>query len=774
MSRNEETFRNELNHAIDFDRVLEQIASFASFSLSKEKIVSAIPYFDRLEIQRELEYVQEGMELVRLQCDIPMGGCTDVSMPVKKAVKKMTLSPKELLDVLSFLICVRQVKSALEKTETILLKDLGASMDIPSMLIKQIQSQIDMTGSVKDDATETLRKKHKALTETRLHLNDIARNFLKRNKNMLMENMTTTIQGRLSVLVRVQDKNAFGGMIHGQSQSGQAFYVEPQAFVEANNQIQLLQVEIEEEKHRICKELSLKVASNEVAILSDLETITILDVAMTKARWAYRYDGCIPTLQTRDHSFRLEYARHPLLDEKKVVANTYILKSNEACLMISGPNMGGKTVTLKTIGLFVALSHAGFPVLCHRAILPFYKSIWFDIGDNQSIEENLSTFSSHISSIAGICRNCDEHAFVLLDEIGNGTDPLEGASLATAILEYLIDKKCTIVTSTHYNQVKTFGKTNPNVLVSSVEFDANTLKPTYRYIPGVSGASYAFSIAKEYELNDDILEKAIQYKNENEQNIEKELQRLEVLQTQVYKEKERFNALIEKAHTIQKDAEKEKEKWELKNKELQEEYEQQLKNMLEEKEAEAKEIIQELKSKNVVKPHEQSEALHQIHSMQKETIKEEKESNYILKAGDYVQIEDLQTHGEILEIKKKEATILANGMKMKIKLNRLKPIAKPNVQKTVQKKHIDRVFARFPLEINLIGMRVEEGLDALNNYLDQAVYHKVKQVRVIHGVGTGALRAAIWKDLDRHPMVSAKMAASPGEGGLGATIVLLK
>ena len=222
----------------------------------------------------------------------------------------------------------------------------------------------------------------------------------------------------------------------------------------------------------------------------------------------------------------LEHAKHPLIDEKKVVCNTYELTDKQACLMISGPNMGGKTVTLKTIGLFVALAHAAFPVLCHKAILPFYQSMYFDIGDHQSIENNLSTFSSHISRLSHICQKSDENSFILLDEIGNGTDPLEGASLAVAILEYLISKRSTIITSTHYSQVKTYGKANDSVLVSSVEFNPETLKPTYKYIPGVSGASYAFHIAREYNLEESILERADFLKNENEKQTEKELEKL--------------------------------------------------------------------------------------------------------------------------------------------------------------------------------------------------------------------------------------------------------
>ena len=774
MTRDREEFLQELNQAIDYNQVLSQIATFASFSCAKEAILNALPTFDKLSIQQDLDYAKEAMELFQSGSTASMGGCIDVTVAVKKAQKQMTLTCQELYDVSSLLVSVKNLKANIAQSECELLKDLCESMDSCNDLIKQIQAMIDMSGEIKNDATQTLKRKYKQLVDTRLSLQEKGRRFLKNNSSYLMENMTTTIQGRLCVLVKIQDKNHFGGMIHGQSQSGLAAYIEPGEFVEMNNQIQSIQMEIEEEKRRICKELSKKVDKKSLFILSDIETMTVIDIAFTKAKWAIRYDGCIPILHSNSRALRLEHASHPLIDEKKCVANTYVLKSDENCLMISGPNMGGKTVTLKTIGLFVALSHAGFPVLCHHASIPYFESIWLDIGDNQSILNNLSTFSSHVSKLSTICASCDDRSFVLLDEIGNGTDPLEGASLATAVLEYLIDKNCTVITSTHYSQVKTFGKTNPHVLVSSVEFDDETLKPTYKYVPGVSGASYAFLIASQYHLKDSILKRAQYYKSQNEEDSQKELEKLEKLQNEALKEKERFHHLIADAHRIQKEANQEKLRWEKKNKELEENYEIQLQELLEKKEKEANEIIQQLKSlKSSRQTHQQSELLHQMHMLQPD-LEIETDQQEELKVGDYVQVEGLNTHGEILDIRKKDVTILTNGMKMKVKMNRLHKIHKPQIQKAVRKEHTDKTFTRFPLELNLIGMHVEEGIQALDNYIDQAVYHHIKQVRIIHGMGTGALRNAVWQDLDRHPMVVSKTSAGPGEGGLGATIVVLK
>ncbi len=771
MGRKRQFFHNELNQALDFDKVLEQIASFASFSSSKEKILESLPLKDLKEIQHRLSLASEAMKLEQKGTLINMAGCSDISILVKRVEKNAILMGDELLAVSLFLHACSNIQQVLSKTDTVYLRDYAQTIDSCSSLLAFIEKRIDGSGQVKDNASHELVSKTQALFTCKHRLQEKAQSFLKKNANKLMETMTTSIQGRLSVLVKAQDKNAFGGMVHGQSQSGLAFYIEPSAFVELNNQIQTLEAEIASEKKRICKECSLQVAKKANALYANLETMTLIDVAFAKGKWAYQKDGCIPFIHQRNHKFHFVFSRHPLIDSQKVVANTYTCSKN--CLMISGPNMGGKTVTLKTIGLFMVLAHAGFPLLCHEAILPFYTSFWFDIGDQQSIENNLSTFSSHISKISSICQKANERSFILIDELGNGTDPSEGASLAIAILDYLIQLNCTIITSTHFNQVKNYGKTHDQVLVSSVEFDEETLKPTYKYIEGVSAASYAFSIAAQYHLEDSILKHAQAIKDENKQDVDVQLEKLEIMQNEVRQQKERFNQLIENAHQLQKDALAEKNKITKQKEILLEDYEEKLNALLEKKQEEAQEIVQTLRQNKNAKMHENTNLLHQLNAMN-QAPREEKEAEE-LKVGDYVQIKDVNTHGEIVELRKKEAIVLSNGMKMKIKTNRLTKINKPNVQKVKpSKKHVDKIFARCPTELNIIGYHVEDGIAALDKYIDQCVAHRMKQVRIVHGMGTGKLRSAVWKYLDRHPHVQSKMSGGPSDGGLGATVVILK
>ncbi|WP_304470911.1 Smr/MutS family protein, partial [uncultured Faecalibaculum sp.] len=479
----------------------------------------------------------------------------------------------------------------------------------------------------------------------------------------------------------------------------------------------------------------------------------------------------------RDLSLRLIHAAHPLLDREKAVANDYRLKAGQQVLMISGPNMGGKTVTLKTVGLCAVLAQSGFPVPAHEALLPWYEDMWFDIGDNQSISENLSTFSSHMTRISSLVNGAGKGTFALLDEVGNGTDPLEGASLAVAVLENLIQSGATVLTSTHYSQVKSWGKADPAVLVSSMEFDAQSLKPTYRYVEDVSGASYAFDIAARCGLKPEVIERARQRKELEASQVERELENLERLQETVRKKEERFGALIEDAHRLQKEADQEKAKAQKERSRLREDYAASLDAMLEEKRTEAERIIQDLKGKE--KLHELVADRTRLNSLQEDEMLLEPApspaaKNHVFKVGDYVRLTGLNTHGEILNIRRKEATVLANGIKTRVKLSALEPMARPVVTKSARTHRVDSVASRFPSELNLIGMHVEEGLQALDRYLDQAVVHHASVVRIIHGMGTGKLRAAVWKDLSRRNTIKKYEAAGPSEGGLGATIVTLR
>ena len=764
--------------ALDFPVVLEQFASFAASSKTAQKIREATILEDVYLMRHDLSLAAEAFVYLQKGGMLSLGGLRDITKHVLTAQKKITLLPSELLDISFFLSACQATSQAFDAQQSPLLHEIASTLTPCKSLSQQIDASIDLSGQVRMDATAKLRHLNNALIQARADLANGARRFIRTHESSLVDTVTVSSGSRVCVLVKATDKYKFGGMVHGMSQSQAACYLEPDALVELNNRVADTLMEIENEKKRICQELTSIVSKNGQALLSNDESMEIIDMAIAKGHWMNVHDGCIPTLHTKNHKLRIEHAVHPLLDPKKAIANRYSMSNQTKCLMITGSNMGGKTVTLKTIGLFLLLAHCGYPVSAHEALLPLYSQFYFDIGDEQSIENNLSTFSAHATKLAHIVTHCDANTFVLLDEIGSGTDPQEGASLAQAVLETLMDKGATILTSTHYSQVKTFGSTHPHIQVGSVEFDPETLNPTYRYLEGVSGSSCAFPIARQLGMPQEVLQRANEIKEENESETTRQLEVLEQRQAQLQKQKDRFDTLIANAHDLQRQAKHDQEKWQEMKERLDREYAKELDDMLYEKKEEARQIIKVLRDQTNSQNHEQIEQLGKLDALNQpiEQGKQEQPNKVEItfKEGDYVRIPSLNNHGEIQSIRRGKANVLVNGRRVVVSVDQLLPMEKPKPPKRIRKQHIDRQFKAFPMELNLIGMRVEEGMNALDHYLDQAVYHRVKNVRIIHGMGTGALRNAVWANLRKHPQVKQITSAGPGEGGLGATLVELK
>ena len=414
------------------------------------------------------------------------------------------------------------------------------------------------------------------------------------------------------------------GFVHGESASGQTAYVEPRSLLVLNNRLQTLKSQEQEEITRILFELSQQVKSVGHELLSNLETFALLDSIFARGLWTKEMDGCIAELNTKDDHLYLKTARHPLIDPQKVVANTYEIRSPHHSLLITGSNTGGKTVTLKTIGLFVALTMSGLPLSAEQAVVPLFDALYVDIGDDQSIQESLSTFSSHISKMADICDHATARSLVLLDELGSGTDPKEGEPLAVAVLDHLRAIGAMVIATTHYSALKTYGADNEDILLSSVEFDMEKMLPTYRYIEGISGQSNAFEIARRYGLKESIIRFA------REQEKKQLAQRREEI-----------------LETVREDARR------------------QLESSLEE----AQDIIDELKHMHSeAKPHEISDRkarLKQLSSMDDAETDDTPQRLPSYQVGDYVKISKLSYYGEIISMNKDKVCVLANGKKIK-------------------------------------------------------------------------------------------------------------
>ncbi|MCR0263272.1 endonuclease MutS2 [[Clostridium] innocuum] len=766
---------------LELDLVKEQVARHASFSLGKQLIRQMTPRFDALWVKRELTRVKEAYALVVRFGNMPFGGIHDTKDSIEAAMKDMTLTPSELREIADSTRAVEQMRKYMKASdlETPLIRELTDSFAQHQQLAASVEHCISMNSEVLDNASAKLKSIRKSILSCNGDISSEVQRFISRNANKLMDTITTVRNERTCVLVKISEKNSVDGFVHGESASGQTAYVEPRSLLVLNNRLQALKSQEQEEITRILFELSQQVKAVGHELLGNLETFALLDSIFARGLWTKAQDGCIAELNTRDDHLFLKAARHPLIDPQRVVANTYEIRKPHHSLLITGSNTGGKTVTLKTIGLFVALTMSGMPLSAEEAVVPLFDALYVDIGDDQSIQESLSTFSSHISKLADICDHASARSLVLLDELGSGTDPKEGEPLAVAVLDHLRAIGAMVIATTHYSALKTYGADNEDILLSSVEFDMELMKPTYRYIEGISGQSNAFEIARRYGLKDSIIQFAKSRKEADRSRADIAMEKLEQSLMENHELKEKLNARLQDVKQLQEDLEREKKQLENRRKEILETVKEDARKQLEASLEEAQDIIEELKQmQSDAKPHEISDRkakLNKLSQLEDEAGQSEhterKKTSY--QVGDYVKISKLSYYGEIVSMNKEKVCVLANGMKMNTTIHDIEPAVR-QVQKTKKKGYSKASVRAFSMECNVIGMRVAEALPIIDKYLDNAMLAKANNVRIIHGMGTGALRKGVHDFLKRNPRVESFHMGGQGEGGLGATVVSLK
>ena len=766
----------EFYESLELQDVKEQIVRHCLFSLGKQRIRQLTPVFDKLWVMRELERTKEALQLVYRYGNIPFYGVHDCSEALEDARKNRTLSCMELRKIADLIRAVEHVHKYFKASEidTPRLDELVDSFEQPLPVALAIEGCISASYEVVDRASKTLKELRKSIRMCEADISKEAQRFIATHGSSLMDTITTMRNDRICVLVKISEKNTIDGFIHGESASGQTAYIEPKSLLILNNRLQSLKSQEQEEIARILYDLSQTVKTVAYALENNLDTFACLDVIFSKAMWAKDKNGCVATIDFEDHHLYLKQARHPLIDEKKVVANTYELKQPYRSLMITGSNTGGKTVTLKTIGLFVVMTMCGMAVSAEEAIIPFFHSVYVNIGDEQSIAESLSTFSSHISKLAYICNHADEHSFVLLDELGNGTDPKEGEPLAIAILEELRRRKASFIATTHYSTLKTYAASKEDILISSVEFDMDALRPTYRYIEGISGQSNAFAIASRYGLHPTIIDDAMERKKANATATDIAMEKLEQLTMEVEEKKQKLEARLQDVYQLQASLDEEKKKFEREKDRLLDQIQEDAKKKLEETQEEAELVLEELKAlKADAKPHEITELQSAIRNMEIEAEPEEETKEETFAVGDYVKLKKLNYYGEIISMNKDKVCVLANNMKMNTTVKDITH-EKRKVVKKKTKGYAKSTVSSFSMECNVIGMRVAEAIPVIDKYLDNAILAKVYQVRLIHGMGTGKLRKGVHDYLKHNQRVESYTMGGQGEGGLGATVVKLK
>ncbi|MEI7668406.1 MAG: endonuclease MutS2, partial [Erysipelotrichaceae bacterium] len=524
--------------------------------------------------------------------------------------------------------------------------------------------------------------------------------FITKNSQHLSEQIFTYRNERVVVLVKNSDKHRFGGMLHGESQSGQTAYLEPPVLVELNNtSMALIDAEQVEIKH-ICQELTILLKTKVSLYESDLMTIALLDGIFAKAHFGWVHEGCVASISLDDELY-LKDARHPLIDPKQVVANTYHLDHIHKTLLITGPNTGGKTVSLKIIGLFTLLAYSGIPLPCDNASIPMFDQIYVDIGDEQSIQHSLSTFSAHLSKLATICDQASSKSLILLDELGAGTDPVEGESLAMAILNYLRQVKAMVVATTHYSKLKNYGLEHADIIIASMQFNVESMQPSYHFIEGLPGQSYAIEIARRFGLKPSIITDAQNYKNtaktaveELAEKLEKSIHTYQDLQKTLITQQ---TALDLKESLVRKELDELSSTRDKRYSEL----EQEVQAYYEEKQSEADEILAELRATSKQAPMHESIAKRK--RLDQDHLPKINNTSALTKVeiGQWVKIVTTNQIGQVVQIKQNKIGVYSNGIRMEVSIDKLRQAEAVQTRSNITIK--SEIVKQVSLECNVIG-----------------------------------------------------------------------
>lgn len=778
-------------HILEFDKVKEQLLEHVSSSLGKEKVEKLLPSSRLAEVVNWQEETDEAAAALRLRGHVPLGGIVDIRASLKRAKIGGTLSPHELLDIASTISASRQLKQFIEslheeKEEFPHLAGFAEKLVALPEVQQAIERCIDDHGEVLDHASERLRSIRQQLRTTEARVREKLESIIRSPsaQKMLSDAIITIRNDRYVIPVKQEYRGAYGGIVHDQSASGATLFIEPQAVVELNNQLQEARVKEKREIERILTELTGIVAGHAEALLENVGILAQLDFIFAKAKYANKLKATKPALNDRGY-IRLLQARHPLIDQEAVVPNDIELGKDYTTIVITGPNTGGKTVTLKTIGLLTLMAQAGlFIPALDGSELAVFRSIYADIGDEQSIEQSLSTFSSHMVNIVEILRDVDHESLVLFDELGAGTDPQEGAALAIAILDEVHGRGARTVATTHYPELKAYGYNRDGVINASVEFDTETLRPTYKLLIGIPGRSNAFEISKRLGLDERIIERAKLHISAESNNVENMIASLEQSKKRAEEELKKAEEARMEAEQLRRDWEQKWEELHEKREEIIEEAKRKAADIVRSSQQKAERIIHELRrmqqeKQAEIKEHELIEAKKRLQeampTLEKKKKERKKQATHSFQPGDEVKVISLNQKGYLVEkVSDDEWQVQLGILKMKINERDLEYIGSAPKTETKPLATVKGKDYHVGLELDLRGERYEDALARLEKYIDDALLAGYPRVSIIHGKGTGALRKGVQEFLKTHRAVKSFHFGGANEGGTGVTIVELK
>lgn len=772
---------------LELDKILQKLKEYASTSLGIEAINEMKVSTDIDEINNKLDETDEALKLIVRIGNIPLGGISDIRQAVKRAQIGGVLSIEELVNISSFAYGVNQIKLYLDRVNSERIGSIYISKYINQLisltnLRKRIDACIDNNGNILDDASPKLKDIRQQIKVLEARIREKMNQILSTKSSYLTDTIITIRNDRFVVPVRVEYKNTFEGIIHDISQSGNTVFIEPKVVVELNNRVNSLKHEENEEIYRILRELSEEVSNVANELLQDVMIVKQLDFIYAKARFALDINAIRPKLNDQG-VIKIIKGRHPLIDPQIVVANDMFLGDEHQAMIITGPNTGGKTVTLKMVGLLTLMMQSGLLVPCNEeSQLAVFDNVFADIGDEQSIEQSLSTFSSHMKNIINITNNITINSLVLLDELGAGTDPKEGAALAESILDYLLKRGARIIATTHYSELKTYAYNTDKVINASVEFDVETLRPTYKLLIGIPGRSNALEISRRLGLNEKIIAQASSRIETEKTDVSKLIMQLE--NQGLYLDK-----LINENEALKKELQSQILKYELLNNELanqkdtlKEKAYEEARQIVRKAQKEANLIIEELKrikKERVldVKDHEISELKGKLrHLIEQDTDEQLSSTSDILKPGDVVKVLTLNRTGELIEqVNEDEWLVRLGNLNSRIHKQYLELVKSSDAEKKRKKEAEVRVIKKSTahLELDLRGERYEEAIIKLDKFIDEALINNISQVVIIHGHGTGALRKGVQDYLKKCPYVKEFRYGGEGEGGVGVTVVTL-
>lgn len=776
---------------LEFDKVRNQLIEHTSSSLGREKALALVPSVDFDEVARLQEETDEAAKVLRLKGNIPLGGIHDIRPHVKRAQIGGMLSPHELIHVASTVHASRQMKRFIEDlqevTEVPILLSYSERIIVLANLEESIRNAIDEGGEVLDGASETLRSLRQQMRTRESRVREKLESMIRSSNasKMLSDAIITIRNDRFVIPVKQEYRAHYGGIIHDQSSSGQTLFIEPQSVVQLNNELQSIRVKEQQEIERILSELSALTADHHDELLEIVVIMGELDFMFAKARYGSKIKASKPIVNNEGR-INLFQARHPLISIDEVVPNSIALGKDYTTIVITGPNTGGKTVTLKTVGLCTLMAQAGLqiPALDGSEVAVF-ESVYADIGDEQSIEQSLSTFSSHMVNIVEILNKVDYNSLVLFDELGAGTDPQEGAALAISILDEVYKCGARVIATTHYPELKAYGYNREGVINASVEFDVETLSPTYKLLIGVPGRSNAFEISKRLGLKESVIETARSYISEDSNEVENMIASLESSRKQAERDREEANQFLKDAEYLHKDMQKQMAAYYEKKDELAEKAKVKAASIVEKAKEEAEEIIRDLRKLRLekgaeIKEHELIDAKKRLSDAapvlnQVKKGGKAKPDKHEFKPGDEVKVLTFDQKGHLVErVSGKEWQVQIGILKMKVKESDLEYMNSP---KPVETKPIATVKGKdfhVSLELDLRGERYEDALMRVEKYIDDALLAGYPRVNIIHGKGTGALRQGVQEYLRNHRSVKKIRFGDAGEGGTGVTVVEFK